>query len=261
MSLTICTGAWGPKAKTYLETFLPGAFRWPAEVNFVVYTDALPAGRVTKAGADTNVQIRSLNDLRGWEAFMLRHQGDPTKTGREQRPEHSWKPSAVAGGYNFRFDAVGFAGQAFAPEAAATTLPDGDVLCWLDADVVTHGQPPAGFIDKLVGDADGAYLGRGLKHSEIGFWAVRLCDRTRDFLHAFAEIYRSDRIFELGEWHSAYVWDETRRELARHGRGLNMKDLTPGGTGHVWHQSPLRLHLDHLKGERKRLGRSPERRR
>lgn len=263
MNLTICTGAWGPKAKSYLESFLPGMKLWPREVRFLIYTDALPPGFITAFGNNPEEHLawaRSMHDLAGWETFMATRRTDPIACGRQQRSDHHWKDSAVRGGYNFRFDAVGFAGQGFVPEAAAVGLQDGEILCWMDADVIAHTPVPEGFIEGLVGKHDGAYLGRGLKHSEIGFWAVKISPRTREFLFAFADAYRSQRVFCMGEWHSAYVWDETRREMERHGRPLNMRNLTPRGHGHVWHQSPLGLYLDHLKGDRKALGRSPERR-
>jgi hypothetical protein len=118
---------------------------------------------------------------------------------------------------------------------------------------------PEGFIEGLISGYHGAYLGRGAKHSEIGFWCVRLGAATRQLLHRFADLYRSDRLFGLTEWHSAYAWDCVRLEWEGEG-ALGLLDLTPGGHSHVWFQSPLRLYLDHLKGKRKAAGRSPERR-
>jgi hypothetical protein len=140
-------------------------------------------------------------------------------------------------------------------------MRDGDVLCWLDADVVTHSAPPAGWIESLLGDEDVAYLGRAPKHSEIGFWAVRLSEESRRFVQEFADLYATDRLFQLRTWHSAFAWDDARRWAESHGL-ISARDLTPGGDGHVWFQSPLKAHLDHLKGEaRKRAGISAERRR
>lgn len=255
--LTIVTGMWGPKRNNYADTFLPGLRKyWPSSVGLQLGLDA-PLAKLLEPGRDG--RIFWLNEEDGYREFMERHAGRPTACGREPMPGVVWKPKCQRAGYNFRFDAVRFAGQAFVPNLAAGYMLDGEILCWLDADVVTHDPVPVGFIEGLVGDADGAYLGRGAKHSEIGFWAVRLSERTRSMLLAFSEAYSTDHVFGLKEWHSAYVWDDARR-WAEETQGVVMRDLTPGGEGHVWHQSPLAQYMDHLKGDRKAKGRSPERR-
>ena len=74
------------------------------------------------------------------------------------------------------------------------------------------------------------------------------------FLRLFADMWRSDRVFELTEWHSAFVFDFCRRRVV-----MNEKNLTPNGRGHVFAQCSLKKWLDHLKGQRKVLGFSPER--
>lgn len=54
------------------------------------------------------------------------------------------------------------------------------------------------------------------------------------------------------EWHDSYLFDIVCT-------GAVVRNLTPGGKRHVWVDSPLNPYLDHLKGERKKLGYSPER--
>ncbi len=278
MALTVCTGMWGPKRATY-EAIFSAAFErfWPSDVRLAVFTDDVAkaekklvqaacggAGTLGPKNGQRGSSVRSatygsLHDCHGWREFVLRHQDEPAVNGRRLNHPRPWKPKDLQVGYNFRFDAVRFAGQAFIPEAVAHGMLDGEVLCWLDADVVAHKPVPAGFVESLVDGADGAYLGRAPKHSEIGFWAVRLNEHTRALLMAFADAYRTDALLTLREWHSAFVWDDTRR-WAEGAERVQLRNLTPGGSGHVWHQSPLRLYLDHLKGDRKAAGRSRERR-
>lgn len=243
MSLTICTGAWGPHREAYARPFLASFARyWPADVRLVIYTD----GPIADAG---RAEVRSLADCDGYSAFMTRHANDPVKCGRKPAEGARWKSSCLAGGYNFRFDAVRFAGQGFIPDDAAGRMLDGDALCWLDADVVTTGPVAEDFIEGLIGDADGAYLGRQPKHSEIGFWAVRLSEHSRAMVMAFADAYRTDHAFKLAEWHSAFVWDDARVWAESHGL-VTFRNLTPGGSGHVF-DAALAPHLIHRKGARK----------
>jgi hypothetical protein len=251
VALTVVTGMWGDAFERYGRAFLDGFFtRWPREVGLVVYSDD-PAVR---AYAEPAFVVRSMSELAGYGGFMKRHASNPERCGRQ--PRQGWKDGDRLKGYSFRFDACRFAGQGFALDAAAGQALDGDVLCWLDADVRTTSPVPLGWIEGLLGQDDVAYLGREPKHSEIGFWAVRLSEESRAFLMAFADLYRTDKLFDLREWHSAFAWDDSRRWAERCGL-IASRNLTPGGHGHVWLQSPLAEHLDHLKGElRKAKGRS-----
>lgn len=249
---TIVTGLWGGHVQRFAGSFTKGLAQYAPEIPVCVFIDGpyVPPGRYA--------QLFTMGQTNGWSQFMARHENHAAAHGRSPTPK--WKRGAIESGYYFKFDAVRFAGQAFVPEAMADALSDGELLVWLDGDVQAFAPIPKGFFDELVGDEDGAYLGRGGKHSEIGYWCVRLSPRSRLFLHRFAELYRSDELFELKEWHSAFVWDHARREAEAVG-GFKMRNLTPHGHDHVWFQSPLGKYLDHLKGEkRKRRGSSPERR-
>lgn len=249
--LTVVTG-WSPAGyleygRRFAETF---AQFWPKDVDLIVYGEEpvkLPRG-----------EFRTLDRIPGCMEFLLRHNN---RVARGKVPaigfENRWKPKHKLEGYNFRFDAWKFCRQGFIPENAAsgTNLNEGrSLLCWLDGDVVTHTRVPAGFINGLLPEGSAvAYLGRGLKHSEIGFQLYDL-SRAWPMLQDFAAIYRTDEVFTLKEWHSAFVFDEARRRSR-----VRAHDLTPQGYGHVWHQSPLRMYMDHLKGDRKKLGKSNER--
>lgn len=250
---TVCTG-FSPAGYTeYGRNFLDTFDRfWPTSVKLMCYVetkgDEIPIPR----GA-----YRSLWNCPGVAEFIARHKNNKAANGRE--PNQYWRPKHHLGGYHFAFDAVKFCRQCFIPEEAACWLPDGEILAWSDADVVTLRPIPENFVEDLLGEADLCCLMREGTHSEIGFWAVRLNSRTRPFLAKFADIYRSDAVFKLPAWHSAYVFDYARSLFP----DLKELNLSPGGivgNKHVWHQTILGQYLDHLKGARKAMGRSPERR-
>ena len=238
---------------------------WPKEVELVAYTEEsvpMPRGK-----------CRSLWTIPGAQSFVDRHKDNPRARGLAPLKQWSTKDRTRfenKGVAAWKWDAFKWFRQCMIPEHASLGMDNGDVLCWLDGDVISFKPVPDQFVERLLGNSDLVYLGRarhrnvdpdkiGLDSSEIGFWAVRLNATTRSFLAAFANAYRQDTVFALHEWHSAYVFDVTRRQIAALTR-MRMRDLTPGGSGHVWFRSELGRYLDHLKGDRKSLGRSPERR-
>lgn len=253
MGVTIVSG-WHPAGyDLYGRNFAEGFDKfWPADHALAVYTEqkvALPRG-----------ECRSLWDCSGVGAFIERHKNNEEACGR--KPNKLWKEKFSTRGYNFRFDAVKFCKQLFIPEHAALhSEPNGDeIIVWLDGDVKTDAPVPADFIRKQMGDDDLIYLGRTTMHSEIGFWACRNNGRGQAFMTALADCYRTDAVFKLNEWHSAFVFDHVRhQEQTRRFSPLRVRNMTPTGHGHVWFQSPLRDFSDHLKGNRKVTGKSPER--
>lgn len=245
---TIVTGFSPSGLEEYGRNFLETFDRcWPSEVRLLAFVE--DATEVPRGGE------RSLWSCDGVREFIDRHAPDPARRGRKPIP--GWRPKDRDRGYSYRFDAVKFCRQGFIPHAAALELPDGEVMAWLDGDVTTYRDVPSGFIDNVLGDADLCYLGRRNMHLELGFWAVRLVPAIRKFLEEFAELWRSDRVFDLPEWHSAFTFEHM---ISVYRKKIAATNMTPNGTGHVWFQSPLGLYTDHLKGEwRKRHGRSKER--
>jgi hypothetical protein len=253
MTVTVASG-FSPKGRLeYGETFLR-TFRahWPAEVRLACYVEATDAALEALApGA-----LRSLWDCPGAQEFIDEFAMNPLAKGRRYVPGMNWKPKCHRLGYSWRYDAWKFSRQCMIPLQASLDLPDGDILVWLDGDVVTFKDVPTSFVEGLIGTADGCYLGRGAKHSEIGFWAVRLGPKTRAFLQALADAYTKRTVFQLKEYHSAFAWDHYRRIAETD--GARFLDLTPGGHDHIWTTSPLAAFSDHLKGSRKAMGFSPE---
>lgn len=252
--LTVCTG-WSPRGWTeYGERFAETFDKfWDPDVRLIVYGEE-PRPLPGKSGRQW--EFRPLPP--GCQAFLDRHP-EPVYHGRERFPDHPWKERAIANAYNWRFDVCKFSRQGFIPLDALRSCQPGDHLVWLDGDVVTHRQVDARNITGLLRpDKSIAYFGRWPKHPEIGFQLYRVEPPAIAFLMMFEQLYVRDTVLLLKEWHSAYAWAEAMRMVDPDHR--HAQDLTPGGSGHVWHQSPLRQWTDHLKGDRKKSGRSPERR-
>lgn len=236
---TVCSGVHPAGLEEYGRAFLRKFHTyWPDDIDLLFYTEKpieIPRG-----------ECRSLWDCDGARAFYDRHSQNIAANGRA---EHYLRPKEQRAGYSYRFDAVKFFKQLMIPEHAAKGLPDGEILAWLDADVISHADVPVGLIEGFLRKADVAYLGRGNFHPDIAFWAVRLNPATRMFLASMAALYRSDAVFDLPEWHSAYVFDHCRKRFEAAGGKSN--NLTPGGRGAVWEQSPLAKYSRHLKGKLK----------
>lgn len=267
MSLTVCTGwnfaGWHTYGRQFLESFTAN---WPEGVKLeiagerdaMVETSARAMQLMNAGKLRHEVRFHTLEAIAGLPEFLKRND-DLHAHGRMRMDGHNWKDRAIAQGYNWRYDACKFSRQGFIPHHVSRHVESGEFLLWLDGDVVTHSpltserqitdlMPPG----KLI-----AYLGREPKHPDIAFQLYRIELRTIEFLREFRLQYETDAVFALKEWHSAYVWHHVLKRLIF----LEVAhDLTPGSSGHVWHQSPLRLWGDHLKGERKKNGRSPERR-
>lgn len=230
--------------RKFADTF---AKYWPSNYKLLAYTEtpvALPRG-----------ECRSLWDCHGVKDFIDKYKNDPVATGK--KATKLWA-QRLNGRYNFRFDAVKFCRQIFIPLNASTLADSGDIIVWLDGDVVTFAKVPETYIEDTLGDYDLCYLGRKKHYPEIGFWACKNNVQGRAFMKSMVRMYRSGKVFELSEWHSAWVFNHCRMHLEGREelRGL---DMTPDGSGHVWFQSSLKDFSDHLKGDaRKKLGYSPE---
>lgn len=251
--LTVCTGwsptGWEEYGRRFAMTF---DAHWPEEVRLLVMGEE---PRELCPFTDREYEFRALAEIPELIAFRASHD-TPAMHGREKLPAHLWKERAIARGYNWRFDVMKFSKQVFIPMQALQWSKPGDLVCWLDGDVITHSKVPIGAIEALLpADKDIAFLGREPKHPEIGFQLYRAGSVAYAFLRAWQDAYLTDRFVHLQEWHSAYVW---RQALRWSGTERHAVNLTPNGRGHVWHQSPLAQWTDHLKGDRKTMKQSPE---
>ena len=244
--LTVVTGWTDAGFELYGRRFIEGFQRhWPTDgVHLIVYVWCLRPLSIGESRFPPTATFE----------FVNRHSKSNLACGKQ--PISCWRAEERERGYSFRSDAVKFCQMSTYPADAALTAPPG-ILLWLDGDVMTHQDVPPTFVADMLGDADCAYLGRQPAHSETGFVAFKI-PAARPLIDEWARLYLSDEVFELPEWHAAYVFDRAREKFEAAG-GV-CKSLTPAGArGHVWVKSPLANYLDHLKGNRKHKDRSPER--
>jgi hypothetical protein len=125
-------------------------------------------------------------------------------------------------------------------------------MIWLDADVrqltVISDQD---LMTLLPHDDDMiTYLGRGdHQHPETGWIAYNFeHTRCREFFDRLKEIYVTGEIFDLAQWHDAWVWNHVCEEL-----GVQRKNLCeePARMGEAFGRSSLQTWYEHRKGPRK----------
>lgn len=251
--VTVVTSFSKPGYLEYGHKFLRsfGEF-WAKEIDLRLYTEAPLKSGPGKHATDRHVGVIDTRWLPERQVFMNRYARSPAANGRGVMP--CWKEKDKGDGYSYRTDAVKFSNKVFAIHNAAEGLKTGGLI-WIDADVVTTAHVEPHMIAKIISDCDVAYLGRERGTSECGFIYFSL-PAALDFIRAWTDLYNTGAIFKLSEWHDSYAFDHMREKFT----SLVFKDISSPRRrqGHVWVDSPLGAFSDHLKGERKKIGRSPE---
>lgn len=137
-------------------------------------------------------------------------------------------------------------------------------VVWLDADTITIGDVDSTWLDKLT--HKNCYISTLVRVNvpiEAGFI---LLDTThpyhKEFIYRYEDIYNSDKIFGYKEWHDGYLLDLLIKAMHKEEK-IKIFNLSPpnyGKHGHPFVEGILGEKLDHLKGKRKQLGYSVERR-
>lgn len=185
---------------------------------------------------DTSLRQFTDEELEEWSDWLY-----------EFKQRHRHRPTD-----NYKFDAVRFAHKVAALELAFR-IGQSDVLVWIDADCVTHAPVDSEWLASLLGDADFAYLKRAKREPETGFMLIRRNQEGADFVSALVSLYRTDDLFQMKEWHDAWVIGELVRLTGVRAASLSGE---AENTAHPLVNGPLGSRLDHLKGKRKQLGRS-----
>jgi len=167
---------------------------------------------------------------------------------------------------NFKYDAVRFCYKPYAIKTAYdffTQEPNNTRLLWIDSDTVFKQRLTEEWITKNLYDQTAylAYLGRPNYHSETGLLLFNTQHPyTKTYINQVVNLYNTDNIYTLPEWHDSYIWDYVRElNTKEHAHNIS-KDIPKVPGGHILNYC-FGDTLDHLKGKRKQVGYSKEKQR
>lgn len=248
----VCTTFHAKGYKTYgrrmIESFLA---EWPSSVELHVYAE------------DCHVDITAPNlfiyDSHGVNADLVRFKehwkSEPKANGDIRSIPHL--ASRKDAHKPFRWDAVRFSNKVYSIFKCAQDT-DADALLWMDADMFCHSPITIEKLEELCpSTVELGFLGRERKFSECGLYYMNLkADAIREFLKTFQHYYDNAEagIFTLTEWHDSFVFDVIRSKTKL--TELNWSAGLIKGEGHPLINCEWGAYLDHLKGERKTLGKS-----
>jgi hypothetical protein len=231
-----------------IQTFLQ---TWPKDVLLKVYAENC---RVTETAP--NLQVLNLEESspelvafkKTW-CNVPKANGDVTAD-----PVRSKRKDA---GKGFKWHAVRFAHKVYAI-FHATQHATTDWVIWMDADMVCHSPVSMEKLSQFFPtSADLCFAGRSKKFTECGLYGMHVTEpAVQSWLAEFQHMYddAEQGIFTLDEWHDSFVFDAVRK---RHSlREQNWTAHLQMGEGHPLINSEWGAYIDHLKGERKGLGRS-----
>lgn len=127
-----------------------------------------------------------------------------------------------------------------------------DYMIWMDADVVQHEQYTPEQFETLLPSADElcTFLDRQpVKYAETGWIAYNLAHpRLKEFMRRLEDMYLTQSIWSLPQWHDAFVWDHVRQRGNYPVRNLLHKNKS----SEPFDDSDLGTWFRHHKGQRKK---------
>ena len=262
MSITVVTTFHEQGLKEYgqrmIDTFVDN---WPTEVKLFVY----PEKCNPQVPDHSRIVLTDLDSVDELTAFKNKWKDVPKANGDVSKDRIRNKRRDA--GKGFKWDAVRFAHKVYTIFDCAKKC-ETKWLFWMDADTICHSSITIENLNTfLPEDVDLCFLGRKGKYSECGLYAMNLeSQQTQSFLREFQRVYddAENGIFKLAEWHDSFVFDSVRvkfTNLRQHDWASSLQDLRPrrgmsAGEGHPLINSEWGAYLDHLKGGRKKLGKS-----
>jgi hypothetical protein len=234
---------------------------WPETVTLHIYPESCnPAIR-----NHSHVTLKRLEEIPELMTFKNQWRDVPKANGDVSAdPVRSRRKDS---GKGFKWHAVRFAHKVYAIFDCAKET-DADFLVWMDADTICHSPITMQDLYRMIpADSELCYLGRKGKYSECGLYAMNLrSQNVQNFLKEFQRVYddAENGIFLLEEWHDSFVFDAVRKNFPQMRQldwAAHLHDIRPSagnstGEGHPLINSEWGAWLDHLKGGRKKLGRS-----
>jgi hypothetical protein len=245
MKYTVVTTFNAEGYKTYghrmIKTFLQS---WPQDILLRVYAEGC---QVTETAP--NLQVLDLTTASPELVTFKNTWRNVPKANGDMGPEHRGK--------EFKYQAVRFSHKVYAIFHAARHCTT-DWLIWMDADMVCHSPIDAKKLAEFFPDSsDLCFAGRSRKFTECGLYGMHVTEpAVQSWLAEFQRMYddAEQGIFTLEEWHDSYVFDAVRKRHAL--RELNWTAHLQMGEGHPLINCEWGAYIDHLKGERKSLGKS-----
>lgn len=235
-----------------INTFIQN---WPKEITLHVY----PEECNPQVPDHSRMTLKRLEEVPELQAFKEKWKNVPKANGDvTDDPVRSRRKDA---GKGFKWDAIRFAHKVYAIFHCAKET-DADVLVWMDADTVCHSPISLETVESFcAGEFDLGFLGREGKYTECGLYSMNLrSPAVQNFLREFQRMYddAENGIFTLAEWHDSFVFDAVRTKFRNQIRERNWSAGIVKGEGHPLINSEWGAYLDHLKGDRKDLGRSKD---
>jgi hypothetical protein len=262
MKIAVITTFHEEGLKKYAQKMIDGfCATWPNEITLHLYPEKCnPVIR-----DHSHVTLTDLDSVAALTAFKERWKNVPKANGDVTKdPVRSKRKDS---GKGFKWNAVRFAHKVYAIIDCARTT-DADILIWMDADTVCHSPITMQDLERMIpANSELCYLGRKGKYSECGLYSINLRSaNVQAFLKEFQRYYdeAEQGIFTLAEWHDSFVFDAVRRKFPQMQQldwAAHLNDLRPApgmssGEGHPLINSEWGAWLDHLKGSRKKDGRS-----
>lgn len=229
-------------AKDCLESF---AEYWPKRYKMTAYFNSRPPSISDKAKKRvTFLQADSIPNMTGMKQAL---DNEEYRRGDFYMNAYAWAQKAIVIGH--------------------TGMMTEEPFIWIDSDVITFKKIPADFIHKVLPhEIFMSILGRTamqnprfVPFTESGFLAFDGAHMAaKNFFSFYLNAWFTFAFKYLHGWTDCHVLDYTRHvmEVPTFDLTANLPMPCPGD--HVFVHSMLGEYMDHLKGERKILGHSPE---
>lgn len=189
------------------------------------------------------------------------YENDVLIEGNDPRPGRG----KITPGSRYLFEASRFSHKYYAVEHFWQNK-DTRYVIWCDADVKADKDIPYSFFtDKLI--KENVYWSRvgrdkaiNIRYPECGFmvWDTESKHHVR-YQQLMSWMYDQGACFTMEEWHDSFLWWAAERYIEKETGEKITLDLGDGSGKHPFVRGVLGEYFDHMKGNRKDIGYSPER--